>query len=162
MKTRDALSAVGLVLSLCSMSGAQIAEAPSHQKSIATASRAYQFLGDTPAISAPFLTTENKIEIPILAGLYAFDGFTTQHARILEGGHFAEINPLARSLVQTRKGQVIAGVLGMSTSIGTAYVLHRFHHDRAARWFMRANVAAETLNVTALAVTTYGPSRRIW
>ena len=172
MKTRDALLVIGLVLSLCSLSSAQIADAPSHQKSRAALSetwrragretRPYHSLGGTNAASTRFFTTENKIEIPILAGLYAFDGFTTQYARILEGGHFTEMNPLARSLVQTPKGQVIAGVLGMSTSIGTAYVLHRFHHDWAARWFMRANVAAETLNVTALAVTTYGPSRHIW
>jgi hypothetical protein len=162
MKTSNALAVVGLVLSLCSMSSAQLVDAPSHEKTVAAASRPYQFLGDTASVSVPFLTTENKIEIPVLAALYAFDGFTTQRARILEGGHFVEMNPLVRSLVQTRKGQVIAGVLGMSTTVGTAYVLHRFHHDRAARWFMRANVAGETLNVLALAVTTYGPSRRIW
>jgi hypothetical protein len=165
MKTRNALSVVGLVLSLCSISRAQLSrpvDAPLHEKTVDAASRPDQFLESTPCVSVPFLTTENKIEIPVLAGLYAFDGFTTQHARILEGGHFVEMNPLVRSLVQTRKGQVIAGVLGMSTTVGTAYVLHRFHHDRAARWFMRANVAGETLNVTALAVTTYGPSRHVW
>jgi hypothetical protein len=165
MKTRNALSVVGLVLSLCSMSRAQLATQlvePSHEKTVAAASRPHELLGDTLSVSARFLTIENKIEIPVLAGLYAFDGFTTQRARTLEGGHFVEMNPLVRSLVQTRKGQVIAGVLGMSTTVGTAYVLHRFHHDRAARWFMRANVSGETLNVLALAVTTYGPSRRIW
>jgi hypothetical protein len=162
MRTRNGLSVVGLVLSLCSMSSAQVVDAPSQEKTVAAASRPYRFSRGTPSVAVPFLTTENKIEIPVLAGLYAFDGFTTQHARILEGGHFVEMNPLARSLVQTRKGQVIAGVLGMSTTVGTAYVLHRFHHARTARWFMRASVAAETLNVTALAVTTYGPSRRIW
>jgi hypothetical protein len=162
MKTTIVLSVFAVLLALCSMSSAQPPDAPSQVKAVATTSSPYQFLEGTPSVSVSFFTTENKIEILVLTGLYAFDGFTTQHARILEGGHFVEMNPLARSLVQTPGGQVVAGVLGMSATVGTAYFLHRFHHDRPARWFMRANVAGETLNALALAVTTYGPSRRIW
>jgi hypothetical protein len=161
MKIATILS-LPLLLAFSPISSAQLVDAPSYLKTAKASSPAYQSLVDARSVSVPFLTTERKIEIFILAGLYSFDGVTTQHARNLEGGHFVELNPLARSLVQTRKGQAIAGLMGMSTTVGAAYVFHRLHRERMTRWFMRANVAAETLNVTALAVTTYGPSRRIW
>jgi Domain of unknown function (DUF5658) len=83
----------------------------------------------------PFWTTENKVEIGILAGLVAADAVTTQHG--LSQG-LREANPLMRPLVtKGAGGQAAASALGFGAGVGVVYVLHRTHHYRAERIAMR-------------------------
>jgi Domain of unknown function (DUF5658) len=83
----------------------------------------------------PFWSTENKVEIGILAGLVAADAVTTQQG--LSQG-LREANPIMRPLVtKGAGGQAAASAMGFGAGVGVVYVLHRTHHYRAERIAMR-------------------------
>ena len=78
-----------------------------------------------------FWSAENKIDLSIFAGQLAADAITTQKG-LSEG--FREVNPLMRPLV-TRgvAGQATASALSFGAGLGTVYLLHVTHHNRAER-----------------------------
>jgi hypothetical protein len=106
---------------------------------VGTAAAHGQELPDAPVSKATW-TTFAVFGTEVLA-----DGVTT---RILSQRHYGEINPLARPFVQAGlPGQIGACLLGAGTTGGFWFVLHRTHHDRAARWFLRSVAAGEGSNV---------------
>lgn len=88
-----------------------------------------------------FWTFENKIDFGILAGQLSADAITTQYG--LSHG-MREANPLARPFVeQGAKGEAAASGLALGLSIGGAYWLHKTHHHKAERIFVRMLLAGE-------------------
>ena len=91
-----------------------------------------------------FWTKEMKAETAVLTAEIAYDGITTQK---LLGKGYGEANPLARPMVtHGTAGQAAASAVGLGAVLGTSYLLHRMHHDKASRWVMRAAVVAEGAN----------------
>ena len=88
-----------------------------------------------------FWSAENKIDLSIFAGQLAADAITTQRG-LSEG--LREVNPLMRPLV-TRgvAGQATASALSFGAGLGTVYLLHVTHHDRAERITLRLILAGE-------------------
>src|SRR5208283_2864920 len=89
-------------------------------------------LGAAPAaVQQPFWTVENEVNVGILAGLVSADGITTR--RGLDEG-LREVNPVMRPFVTRGTAGSVAGFsLGLGTSVGVAYLLHRTHHYKAER-----------------------------
>lgn len=91
-----------------------------------------------------FFTTEHTAEIGVLAASLSVDGWATQRV-IAQGG--GEYNPIARPFVTHGAiGQATACTIGMVAVVGSAYLLHRHGHERAATWLLRFSAAGETLN----------------
>ena len=91
-----------------------------------------------------FWTREMKVETGLLTAEIAYDGVTTQK---LMGRGYGEANPLARPMVtHGNAGQAAASAVGLGAVLGTSYLLHRAHHDKASRWVMRVAVVAEGVN----------------
>jgi hypothetical protein len=89
----------------------------------------------------PFWTTENKVNVGILAGLVTADAITTQ--RGLNQG-LREANPLMRPFVTNgAAGEAVGSALGFGAAIGAVYLLHQTHHYNVERVVMRLMVAAE-------------------
>lgn len=73
------------------------------------------------------------------------DGVTTG---VLYQRHYNEIDPLAKPFVQAGvPGQIGGGLLGAGAMGGFWFVLRRTHHERTARWFLRAVAVGEGGNV---------------
>jgi len=100
--------------------------------------------GQEPPPSA----TVSKAQWMTFAGLgteILADGVIT---RVLYQRHYAEIDPLAKPLVQAGvPGQIGASLLGAGATSGMWFLLRRTHHDRAAKWFLRSVIAGEGYNV---------------
>jgi hypothetical protein len=91
-----------------------------------------------------FFTRGSKVRMGILAGLVAADGISTQEI-LNSGGHWREMNPLARPFVNKgAPGQAAASVLGMGFSVGTAYLLHKTGHHKLESLMLNASIAVET------------------
>jgi len=68
--------------------------------------------------------------------------------RVLYQRHYDEIDPVAKPFVHAGvAGQIGASLLGAGAIGGAWWVLHRTHHDRVARQFLRSVIAAEGGNV---------------
>jgi Domain of unknown function (DUF5658) len=97
-------------------------------------------LPDAPS-QKPFWTTENKVNVSILAGLVTADAITTQ--RGLNQG-LREANPLMRPFVTTGAvGEAAGSALGFGAALSAVYLLHQTHHYRVERVAMRLMLAAE-------------------
>jgi hypothetical protein len=97
-------------------------------------------LPDAPSQRA-FWTTENKVNVSILAGLVTADAITTQ--RGLNQG-LREANPLMRPFVTNGAvGEAVGSALGFGAALGAVYLLHQTHHYNVERVVMRLMVAAE-------------------
>jgi hypothetical protein len=99
-----------------------------------------------------FWTLETKVNAGILAGLVATDAIQTQ--RGLDRG-LREANPIMRPLVtRGTAGQAVASALGFGAGIGTVYLLHKTHHQKAERIAMRMIVGVQSAfvanNIVAL------------
>lgn len=91
-----------------------------------------------------FWTRETKVETGVFVAELALDGYTTQ---VDLRAHRVELNPLARPLVKHgAAGQVAASAVAATAVLGSAYLLHHFHHDRLAHWVMRSSVIIEGAN----------------
>ena len=100
------------------------------------------FAQDTNSSKVP---TEAKIEFAAFAAEVAADGVTT---RILYQRGLSELDPVARPFVHAGVGgQVGAGLLSVAVAGGVWTIFHRTHHDRIAKWMLRAVVAGEGANV---------------
>ncbi|MGB6384174.1 MAG: DUF5658 family protein [Terriglobales bacterium] len=99
-------------------------------------------LPDSPTPQHPFWTTENKVNVGILAGLVAADAITTQRG-LSEG--LREVNPVMRPFVtRGAPGEAVGSALGFGAAVGAAYLMHRTHHYKAERITMRLMVAGES------------------
>jgi hypothetical protein len=97
-------------------------------------------LPDAPS-QKPFWTTENKVDVSVLAGLVTADAITTQ--RGLNQG-LREANPLMRPFVTNgAAGEAVGSALGFGAALGAVYLLHQTHHYNVERVVMRLMVAAE-------------------
>lgn len=95
---------------------------------------------DAPA-QPSFWTPEKKVDMGILAGLIAADGFTTQ--RGLNQG-LREVDPVMRPFVtRGAAGEAVGSGLGFAAGVGVVYLLHRSRHYKAERIAMRMIVAGE-------------------
>lgn len=73
------------------------------------------------------------------------DSVTT---RVLYQRHYGETDPVARPFVRAGvPGQIGATLLGAGVTGGIWFALHRKHHDRTAKWFLRAVNVGEGINV---------------
>ena len=91
------------------------------------------------------VSRETKVAFAVFGGELLADGVAT---RILYQRHFDEIDPLAKPFTHAGvPGQVGASLLGAGAVGGAWWVLHRTHHDRIARNFLRSVTAAEGSNV---------------
>jgi hypothetical protein len=89
--------------------------------------------------------TQTRTMFAIFGAEVLADGITT---RVLYQRHYPETDPLARPFVQAGvPGQIGASLLGAGAVGGVWFALHRTHHDRAAKWFLRSVTAAEGGNV---------------
>src|SRR5581483_1711700 len=96
-----------------------------------------------------FFERSNNIRFAALAGLVAADGFTTQ-AALTGSGHFREMNPIARLIVNHgMAGQVAASALGLSASTGTAYLLHKTGHHKLERLVLNGSIGIEAETVSS-------------
>jgi len=114
----------------------------------AMAASSSHFLGANQAASEmathKFFDRGNKIRMGILAGVVAADGISTQ-AILQSGGHWRELNPLARPFVnQGAPGQFAASILGYGFSVGTSYLLHRTGHHKLEKLMLDASIGIET------------------
>lgn len=93
----------------------------------------------------PFLTTENKVNFSVLAGLIAADAVTTQRA--LSKG-YREGDPLMRPFVtRGAAGEAAGSAIGLGAGVGIGYLLHRTHHYKAERITMRLIIVGEGASV---------------
>jgi len=91
------------------------------------------------------VSREIKVAFAVFGGELLADGVVT---RILYQRHYDEIDPLAKPFTHAGvPGQVGASLLGAGAIGGAWWVLHRTHHDRIARNFLRSVTAAEGSNV---------------
>jgi hypothetical protein len=98
-----------------------------------------QELPDAPVSKATW-TTFASLSAEILA-----DGVTT---RVLYQRHHDELDPVAKPFVQAGvPGQIGVSLLGAGAMTGMWFVLHRTHHERAAKWFLLSVTAVEGYNV---------------
>jgi hypothetical protein len=99
---------------------------------------------DTGTLGVP-MSRETKVSFAVFGGELLADGVTT---RILYQRHYDEIDPLAKPFTRAGvPGQIGASLLGAGAIGGAWWVLHRTHHDRIARNFLRSVTAAEGSNV---------------
>jgi len=99
---------------------------------------------DTGTLGVP-MSRETKMAFAVFGGELLADGVAT---RILYQRHYDEIDPLAKPFTHAGvPGQIGASLLGAGAVGGTWWVLHRTHHDRIARNFLRSVTAAEGGNV---------------
>lgn len=89
--------------------------------------------------SPKFWTKERKFETAAAAALISVDGWTTS---TLNDRGFREINPVARGYPPP-----VSAALGFGVTIGSQYLLHRLHHDKAAIWVGRVIIGAEAANI---------------
>lgn len=90
-----------------------------------------------------FFDRGNTIRMGFLAGLVAADGISTQEI-LNSGGHWREMNPLARPFVNKgAPGQLAASVLGYGFSVGTSYLLHRTGHHKLEKLMLDASIGIE-------------------
>jgi hypothetical protein len=91
------------------------------------------------------VSRETKVAFAVFGGELLADGVAT---RILYQRHYDEIDPLAKPFTHAGvPGQIGASLLGAGAISGAWWVLHRTHHDRIARNFLRSVSAAEGSNV---------------
>lgn len=99
---------------------------------------------DKSAPDAP-ISRETKVAFAVFGGELLADGVAT---RILYQRHYDEIDPLAKPFTHAGvPGQIGASLLAAGAIGGAWWVLHRTHHDRIARNFLRSVTAAEGSNV---------------
>jgi hypothetical protein len=99
---------------------------------------------DTVTPEAP-VSTETKVSFAVFGSELLADGVVT---RVLYQRHYDEIDPLAKPFTHAGvPGQVGASLLAAAAVGGAWWVLHRTHHDRIARNFLRSVTAAEGSNV---------------
>jgi uncharacterized membrane protein len=79
----------------------------------------------------------------ILAAEVSFDGWSTQY---LDAHGFVEEDPLAKSLVKTTGGQIVACLLGLGITMGVATVFHLLHHDVLSQLTAWGVVLGEGIN----------------
>lgn len=99
---------------------------------------------DKGTLEAP-MSRETKVSFAVFGSELLADGVVT---RILYQRHYDEIDPMAKPFTHAGvPGQIGAGLLGAGAIAGAWWVLHRTHHDRIARNFLRSVTAAEGSNV---------------
>ncbi len=99
---------------------------------------------DTGTLGVP-MSRETKMAFAVFGGELLADGVAT---RILYQRHYDEIDPLAKPFTHAGvPGQIGASLLGAGAIGGAWWVLHRTHHDRIARNFLRSVTAVEGSNV---------------
>jgi hypothetical protein len=124
------------------------APAPSFSSSSASYAQATNLMA-TKAPAHHFFDRGNNIRFAALAGLVAADGFTTQVA-LTGGGHFREMNPIARPFVnQGTAGQVAASAIGLGVSTGTAFLLHKTGHHKLEQLVLNASIGVEAETVSS-------------
>jgi hypothetical protein len=91
------------------------------------------------------ISAETKVAFAVFGGEVLADGVAT---RILYQRHYDEIDPLAKPFTHAGvPGQIGASLLGAGAIGGAWWMLHRTHHERIARNFLRSVTALEGANV---------------
>lgn len=97
------------------------------------------------AFSDSGVSRETWVTFAVFGAEVVADGGIT---RVLYQRHYDEIDPVAKPFVHAGvPGQVGASLLGAGAMGGVWWMLHRTHHDRLARQFLRSVTAAEGGNV---------------
>jgi hypothetical protein len=133
-----------LLLVALPLFGEELPNAPGAATSPFIASSSSNFVNQSEQSTHKFLNRGSKIRMGILAGLVAADGISTQEI-LNSGGHWREMNPLARPFVNKgAPGQAAASVLGLGFSVGTAYLLHKTGHHKLETMMLNVSIAVET------------------
>jgi hypothetical protein len=106
-----------------------------------------QFVGTSSGVRDAsvhhFLDGGNKLRMAIFAGLVAADGISTQEI-LNSGGHWREMNPLARPFVNHgAPGQLAASAIGFGFSVGSSYLLHKTGHHKLEKLMLNASIGVE-------------------
>jgi hypothetical protein len=133
--------------------GENLPEAPSvaYTRYIAVSSSCFVSTNQigSERLTHKFFDRGNNIRMGILAGLVAADGISTQEI-LNSGGHWREMNPLARPFVSKgAPGQLAASVLGYGFSVGTSYLLHKTGHHKLEKLMLDASIGVETETLTS-------------
>ena len=103
----------------------------------------------SPPSAHKFFDHGNSVRIGILGGLITADGISTQEI-LNSGGHWREMNPLARPFVNKgAPGQLAASVLGYGFSVGSAYLLHKTGHHKLEKLMLNASIGVEAETVSS-------------
>jgi hypothetical protein len=108
-----------------------------------TAAGRAQELPEAP-VSKAMVSKQTYTAFAVIGAEVVADGITT---RVLYQRHYDETDPLARPFVHASvPGQIGGSLLGLGATGGMWLALHRWHHDRAARWFLRSVAIGEGYN----------------
>lgn len=78
-----------------------------------------------------FFDLRNSLAISSVAASLAGDGWSTQRALALPGAH--EVNPVARSFVSSRAGEIAYSGAGFALVTGGMYLAHKTNHHKWER-----------------------------
>jgi hypothetical protein len=96
------------------------------------------------SVSAGMLSKQTYTAFAVIGTEVVADSVTT---RVLYQRHYDETDPLAKPFVHAGiPGQIGGSLLGLGATAGMWVVLHRWHHDPAARWFLRSVAVGEGSN----------------
>jgi hypothetical protein len=96
------------------------------------------------SVSTAIVSRQTYLAFAVIGTEVVADSITT---RVLYQRNYGETDPLARPFVHAGvPGQIGASLLGLGATGGMWIVLHRWHHDPAAKWFLRSVALGEGCN----------------
>ena len=101
---------------------------------------------DTKPNPRPFWTRECKIETVVYIGAVAIDDYSTQLDRS-RNADFVEYNPASRPFYTRDLGyQALGASIGLAEAVLPSYLLHRLHHEKASKWWLRIAAGGEAVS----------------
>jgi hypothetical protein len=105
-----------------------------------------------------FWTPERKAETGVYAAAIAVDNWSSDKVCDPWKGYslgcniaYHEHDPLARPFIGHGVGrQTIGASLGFAAGIVPSYLLHRTHHEKLSRWWLRTFTVAESANAARM------------
>jgi hypothetical protein len=99
---------------------------------------------------SPFWNRERKIETAVYIGAVAIDDYSTQLDR-RRNSDFVEYNPTARPFYTRGPGyQALGASIGLAEAVLPSYLLHRLHHEKASRWWLRIAAGGEAVSASRM------------
>jgi hypothetical protein len=101
----------------------------------------------TKAKPGSFWTRERKIETVVYIGSTAIDDYSTQLDRQRSGVSFVEYDPMTRPFYTRGIGyQALGASIELTGAVLPSYLLHRLHHEKASRWWLRISTGGEAVS----------------
>ena len=101
---------------------------------------------DAKSKPGPFWTRERKIETVVYIGSVAIDDYATQLDK-RRNADFVEYNPMSRPFYTRGTGyQALGASIGLTEAVLPSYLLHRLHHEKASRWWLRIAASGEAVS----------------